>query len=61
MQTDGCKQICTLQVKAMTQRVHVPNNKVLGFWVIVIVVQVFGGIYDYWVIWTLRVKLGFGA
>ena len=27
---------------AIPQRVHVPNNQVLGFWVIVIVVQVLG-------------------
>ena len=26
----------------LTQRVHVPNNEVLGFWVIVVIVQVLG-------------------
>ena len=26
----------------LTQRVHVPNNEVLGIWVIVILVQVLG-------------------
>ena len=28
--------------RSFTQRVHVPNNWVLGFWVIVITVQVLG-------------------
>ena len=38
----------TLQVKVawcswtLTQRVHVPNNLVLGFWVMVVIVQVLG-------------------
>ena len=36
--------------KAITQRVHVPNNLVLGIWVIVIVVQVWG---KYMIIWYL--------
>ena len=33
-----------------TQRVHVPNNSVLGIWVIVIIVQVLG---KYMIIWYL--------
>ena len=41
----------------LTQRVHVPNDQVLAFWVIVIIVQVLG---KYMIIgllgtWTLRV------
>ena len=31
-----------LQVGYITQRVRVPNNLVLGFWVIVIIIQVLG-------------------
>ena len=30
------------KVAQVTQRVHVPNNWVLGFWVVVIMVQVLG-------------------
>ena len=34
---------CSLPIPGpVTQRVQVPNNSVLGFWVIVIVVQVLG-------------------
>ena len=37
-----------------TLRVHVPNNWVLGMWVIVLIVQVWGKyIYDYWVLGPL--------
>ena len=34
---------------SLSQRVHVPNNLVLGFWVIVIIVQVLGK-YSYIII-----------
>ena len=36
-----------------THRVQVPNNQVLGFWVVVIIVQVFGK-YKFLGTWTLR-------
>ena len=32
----------SLDARCQAQRVHVPNNEVLGFWVIVIIVQVLG-------------------
>ena len=28
--------------QCLTQRIHVPNNEVLGFWVVVAIVQVLG-------------------
>ena len=42
--------------QAITQRVQVPNNWVLGLWVVVIVVQVLGRyMVNYEVLWTFRV------
>ena len=38
--SDGCKSPCCRN--ALTQRIHVSNNQVLGIWVLVIMVQVLG-------------------
>ena len=42
--------------EAHTQRVQVPNNKVLGIWVIVIIIQILG---KYMIIRYLGIVLGF--
>ena len=38
-------------------RVHVLNNSVLGIWAVVIIVQVLGQVYDYWVLGPLRIGI----
>ena len=38
-------------------RVHVLNNLVLGIWGVVIIVQVLGKVYDYWVLGPLGVGI----
>ena len=41
VESSGMK-ICLDSLSYLSQKVHVPNNKVLGFWVIAIMIQVLG-------------------
>ena len=41
------------RVYSIFQRVQVPNNLVIGFWVTVIIVQVLGKVYDFKVLGPL--------